>query len=111
MSAIIRIQFIAIWIFFALVIPASLIAQDTIYSHWPTVRPKAFDPALRDALVAELEKLLTRPVMPDGKSNPPAAGKPSPAWQQLETARQLTDARDFIAAARVAEDGLETAKD
>lgn len=103
-------RFIIIWLAFLPAFPEVLPAQDTILSHWPTVRETPVDPAKRDALLAAAEKLLEMPARQSVRKATPPVRDSSAEWKQLQTARQLTDARDFMVASQLAGRVLEAAR-
>ncbi len=76
-------------------------AQDSIYSHWPTVQETPFDPAKSDQLFALLEEMSSRPV---------GVVKVRPTPPALEKVNQLHQARDFAGASQEVEVILENAR-
>lgn len=97
-------------LFYILGLAASVGAQDTVYTHWPTVQHAAYDPVQRDLLFRQITELLARPVL---RSKRPAQGGTevdSTGRAALDEAYRNLELREFVGASRAAEQALRKAR-
>ncbi|MEZ4939667.1 MAG: ATP-binding protein [Saprospiraceae bacterium] len=85
-------------------------AQDSLYTHWPTVQKSTFDPAQRDRIFQVLQEIGSRPVVKpkDAKANAHTGN--TPGWEALKETNVFIGQRDFPEATRAVNKALGLAR-
>lgn len=85
-------------------------AQDSIYTHWPTVQQTPYDTLKRFAVHQQIVVLLAKPVGPNYHGRPLAPEGDTLGWVILKVAKQEMEQRNFSAATQNAEQALAMAR-
>lgn len=85
-------------------------AQDSIYTHWPTIKQTPYDTSKRFAVHQQIAVLLAKPVEPNYHGRSPAPEGDTPGWVILNAAKKEMEQRNFSAATQSAEQALAMAR-
>ncbi|MBL7775274.1 MAG: HAMP domain-containing histidine kinase, partial [Saprospiraceae bacterium] len=86
-----------------------LAAQDSVYTHWPSVEETGFDEGLREQVFHRLEKMMLRPAAPL-RSAAPKENSKGPGWPALDQAGAFMRQQRFAEASQAAVKALNIAR-
>ncbi|MCB9356930.1 MAG: response regulator [Lewinellaceae bacterium] len=87
------------------------VAQDSIYTHWPTVIPTGYDSAKSLQLWFLVDELLAKPTAIPVEEQPSAIDAGDPGWDQYERAREFFNRQQYKEASEAVDKALDFARE